>query len=384
MSIKDEINQIPIKDVARTLGIEVIGDRGRCFNRVSHRNGDRNPSLVFGISRNVWKCSVCNFDFKYPTSSGYGKAIDLVMLYNNIDYKDALRWFKETYSLQGDISGKIGVYRASKRLIQRRPSAILTAEDKKPEKKDNTKSIEIYTIFIQHLGKISDIGRNYLKGRGLSDFIIDEYKLTDIKDNKKSEAFLQERFLMEDLIASGVFKISDKTKNPYFNFFNTRLMFPFYENDSVVYIQGRGIEEKTFRNTASEIPCLYNVNMILSPDVEGENVYITEGVIDCLSLLEMNYNAVGVIGIGNFKKEWTKLLRNVKVFLAFDNESDPTIEKAVEKAIQNIADWFAEVNGQAVKYINPKDLKGFESCKDWNDVLVRKLKNKKLIKKEGE
>ena len=376
---KQEIYKLSIKDVAKSLGIEVIGNRGRCFNKLVHRNGDRNPSLIFGIKTNVWKCPVCNFDFKYSTSSGYGSAIDLVMLCNNLDYRDALQWFVETYSIQDDNVSKRSFKARQTPLNKGKAGYTIPAKSVFKEqitKKDNSKNIEIYSSFIEYLGTMSDIGKKYLNGRGISNFLIQNYNLTDIKDNKKTEDFLKENFTMEDLIESGLFRISDKTKKPYFAYFKHRLIFPFYKDDAVVYVQGRDINpdgKVKYYNSGSEVPCPYNVNLVFNnPDIEGELVYITEGIIDCLSLMEMGYNAIGIIGIGGFKRDWVSMLKNVKVFLAFDNEEKEQIQTAVKKSVQNIVNLFAEVNGQAVGFISPKDLKGFDTCKDWNEVLIKK------------
>jgi len=50
-------------------------------------------------------------------------------------------------------------------------------------------------------------------------------------------------------------------------------------------------------------------------------VVITEGEIDCLTLLQFGINAVGSPGAGLFKKSWVKLFSHVsKIYIAFDND----------------------------------------------------------------
>jgi hypothetical protein len=390
-----EIYKLPIKDVAKSLGIEVIGNRGRCFNTAGHQNGDRNPSLIFGVNSNAWKCPVCNFDFQHPSGAGYGSAIDLVMLYYGIDFKEALNWFVDRYHVNNKASGVAykplkSVKGISDRGISGQNRIKNTAGSGKTVNtvEISNKNIEIYGTFVEHLGNISPIGKQYLNSRGISDFLISEYKLTDIKDNDKTAEYLKTKFNMDDLLSSGLFRISGKTKKPYFALFSHRLIFPFYRDNSVVYIQGRDITSNAktkYYNSGTEIPCPYNVNLIRNnPDIRGEQVYITEGIIDCLSLMELGYNAVGVVGIGGFKKDWVSMFKDIRVYLAFDNESSEALREAVRKSVRNIVNMFAEVSGQRIGFITPLDLKDCRDCKDWNDVLLQKRKaeaEKKLINK---
>ena len=50
-------------------------------------------------------------------------------------------------------------------------------------------------------------------------------------------------------------------------------------------------------------------------------VVITEGEIDCLSLLQFEINAVGSPGAGIFGKSWKeKFSQTKKIYIAFDND----------------------------------------------------------------
>ena len=60
----------------------------------------------------------------------------------------------------------------------------------------------------------------------------------------------------------------------------------------------------------------------------SDYVVITEGEIDCITLLQNGINAVGCPGANLFKKEWKSLFNNVdKVYICFDND-DAGIEGA--------------------------------------------------------
>ena len=58
-SIQDVKHNTNIIDIALKLGMEVRGNKCRCFHPENHANGDRTPSLSFSPSRGVFKCFGC-------------------------------------------------------------------------------------------------------------------------------------------------------------------------------------------------------------------------------------------------------------------------------------------------------------------------------------
>jgi len=355
-----EIYKIPIIEVARCLGIDIMqGNRGRCFNLSCHKNGDRKPSLIFGTKANVWCCPVCNFNYKYPTRSGYGSNIDLVMLYMNIDFKEAVRWFNDYFHT--------GIEKHSTfKYKKRSDSAEAFIKQKKQIETNYSLNEMVYDMFLKLLGGISADSRNYLRGRGISNFMINAMQINDIKNYQKTGAELKNLFSVEELQKVGLFN-----EKGNFRFLKHRLIFPFFYDYSVRYIQGRNIDDNSepkYLNSGTDISLPYNSNIIINnPDIEGETIYITEGVIDCISLIELGYNAVGVVGTNGFKSDWVQWFKEVEVVLAFDND------KAGKGAIKRITDMFAAEYIQ-VKSISPEDLPGREGCKDWNDIL-KQLRN---------
>lgn len=367
---KQEIYSIPIIEVAERLGITIQGKRGRCFNPSGHRNGDKHPSLIFGNKQNVWKCPICNFNFKYPTPSGYGSVIDLVMLYLNIDYKACLKWFSDNFNVSTEKFSSPLTQVAHTRRSNGKGTLIRGGMENVKTGENQTL---VYEYFLELLGNISNRGRTYLKNRRLSDYIINAYRITDIKDYQETSNKLKSKFDMGKLKQSGLFN-----KEGNLIFYKHPLLFPFIKDYSIVFIQGRSFDntEPKYLNTGSVIEYPYNSNMILdNPDITGETVYITEGVIDCLSLMELQYNAIGIIGFNNFKREWVKWFKDVNVCLAFDNEGSGELEKSIRKGVKNIVRMFENENLQKIKFITPADInKKYHDCKDWNDVLIKSLK----------
>ncbi|WDT73627.1 MAG: CHC2 zinc finger domain-containing protein (plasmid) [Candidatus Manganitrophus sp.] len=78
----ESVKSIPIQQVARRLGLEVIGQSARCF---SHKP-DRNPSLRLNLNTNRYHCYVCR--------GIYGSVIDLVMQVLGCDFKEAVSYLR--------------------------------------------------------------------------------------------------------------------------------------------------------------------------------------------------------------------------------------------------------------------------------------------------
>ena len=84
----DEIKRLPIRGVAKRLGIKVLsGSRAMCFGR----HDKLTPSLSFHVRKNYWHCFGCGLG---------GSTIDLVMRVLGCDFKTALSWFANEYAMQ--------------------------------------------------------------------------------------------------------------------------------------------------------------------------------------------------------------------------------------------------------------------------------------------
>ena len=59
MKIQDIKQNTNIIEIATRLGLEVRGNKSRCFHPENHANGDRTPSLSFSPSRGIFKCFGC-------------------------------------------------------------------------------------------------------------------------------------------------------------------------------------------------------------------------------------------------------------------------------------------------------------------------------------
>lgn len=281
-----EIYEIPIHQVALKLGLVIKGNAARCFNKQNHKNNDVHPSLSF--KNNYFKCFVCGVKGNVP---------ELVKQYFQIDFKDAAKWLEENFGNNDDFS------RYSPKF--------------KPQKFEPSLKNIILTEFIELCGKVSSRARQYTQSRGLSDDIVDWFRFTDIKRDTLS--IIGEKWTKEELEFAGLLK------KRRFVFENHPLLIPYYYKDEVAYIKGRslkaGVKQK-YRGLNGEILIPYNVNILLDPDIKWDHVFITEGEIDCLTLLDHKINAIGVPGTNGFKLKWIEYFKKYEVIpvIAFDND----------------------------------------------------------------
>jgi hypothetical protein len=82
---------VPIEEVARQLGLDIIGRMARCWRPEKHQHGDRTPSVGLHHRKNFAKCFVCDGRALSP--------LDLVMAVQNVELRVALRWICARYQI---------------------------------------------------------------------------------------------------------------------------------------------------------------------------------------------------------------------------------------------------------------------------------------------
>lgn len=171
---------------------------------------------------------------------------------------------------------------------------------------------------------------NYLiKKRQLEEEIIYLFKL-GYADNKNS---ISELFKEENVLC----KKDEKTGRLY-DFFRNRIIFPLMYQGNALYMSSRSLEEgdaetKKHLHISGTSEFLYNHNVLLK---YSEDLYIVEGVSDCLTLIQSGFNAVAVLGISRFKKKFCKDFKKVKnIHILFDNDENRSgFEASINVAIK--------------------------------------------------
>jgi DNA primase len=162
-------------------------------------------------------------------------------------------------------------------------------------------------------------GIEYLGSRGISSAVIENCGVRYFPQNAYSRvmAKMLKAFNREKLEASGLFNASGRL-----TFYRHRLLFPFFVEGRVSYLQARAIDsgvEPRWHNMRGTISSLYNLDR-LTKLPSGSTVYLVEGFTDTLTLLSHNFDAVGLVGAAGFKEEWICLLGRFNVVAALDSD----------------------------------------------------------------
>ena len=121
----------------------------------------------------------------------------------------------------------------------------------------------------------------------------------------------------------------------HLRYYRHKLLFPYYDlQGRPVYMQARAIDADAKPKELSmsgPIPIPYNIRLL---NGEPGQIYLCEGVIDTLTLLEQGFPSVGIPGAANFKPAWAALFRNKSVHVAFD--PDGPGESGAAKTIERL------------------------------------------------
>ena len=116
MTNTNHIKEIPILEVAHRLGVQV----NRNKKAICFIHSDEDPSLSFNTRENYFKCFGCDET---------GDVIKLVMLYNNVDFKEALKWFEAEFGLKPGESPRPKPLTINLKLLHRITEPRISAKD---------------------------------------------------------------------------------------------------------------------------------------------------------------------------------------------------------------------------------------------------------------
>lgn len=162
-----------------------------------------------------------------------------------------------------------------------------------------------------------DVMRYLTDDRGLSEETIKTYRIGYADGGLKNHLVDKRNFPEELCIKAGVLKRTEN--NRVLDYFYKRIIFPTIKGRQIVYLTGRalGDNKPKYLHLKGEIRYLYNEDAL-----NDKEVYITEGIPDCLTAIQNGYSAVALLGAGGFKDEFIpKVKRCEKVYVCLD--ADP-------------------------------------------------------------
>jgi len=375
----NDIKQIPILLVADKLSINHKNGRDNipCFKG----HDDNTNSLRFDVKNNKFHCFGCLIG---------GDNIDLVCKFLNIEIGKAIEWFKNNFNIMENKYNN-SIYFEKQGTSKPLNSKIEVSVIKK-----------LYTLIMQGMTQIK--GGYIIEERGIGVNVANENfivmnKKSRIYDNIKHKKGVNEDnyiysyigyILLEKLgIDSSLIKeyISVSGLMPVLH---SQYIIPFFVGDDVCYMQGVNVgKQKEEYGKYSylkgiEKPMLYipkslqdeNGDMI---EIQDSSVFVTEGIIDTLSLLTLGIPSVAILDVG-LKKDDKKLIglnKIIKNKISLILDADAPGEKAKAIMYKYMVENHFEVKIRSIKTIAEKaGVSDFNKIKDSNDFLmkVKKLK----------
>ena len=277
-------------------------------------HAEKTPSFSVNIKGQYFNCFGCG---------KAGDVFDFVSLTQNLSFFDSLK------------------YLAGRRGIQF-PKEVDFAKEE-GQRSIETALNEASTLY--HLNLPVNV-KEYLNGRGISDEIIEAYKIGYCAGDTQHKAS------KEILLQAG---LTYENGQEYFKGYIT---FPNIIYGRVVYISGRCFGEKKHKKLQAEkVPLNHVYN---EPALKEKDVIIAEGEIDTLTLLSNGFNACGILGSQSFRPEWKEKFNSCEnTYLSFD--ADEAGEAGNEK--------IAEILGAKAKII------ALPETKDVNDYFKENTKD---------
>ncbi|MDD6863856.1 MAG: CHC2 zinc finger domain-containing protein [Prevotella sp.] len=263
----DEIRATPIEEVAENLGIGIVRHMALC-----PFHNDKHPSLHFDLKKNRYKCFACGAS---------GNVIDLVMRYNNMEFKEAINW----------IGNK----------------EVNTAKDNAYEKKESREEavdIEYLEVLMKNVCINEDAARFLFDERRIDSRVVEWCGLSSVSSDtpcwRWGKAFYDA----------------------------PSLLIPYRDVDGkLLTVQGRylGKEKKPrFKFPHGSQAGMYNKQVIATLK-KGDELWITEGPSDCWAMMSAGRKAVAIpsatsLTTGDLRLLGDGLQKGVSLHMAPDND----------------------------------------------------------------
>lgn len=313
--------RISLIDLAQLLGIKVQHQRAKCLNSGAHSHGDRTPSMHLSAEMGRFKCWVC------PEVKG--DHFDLIMQSLSCSFPQAVEWLQKA----------VGAVPGSVPQIQRQDKPILSAAKPVEELWDRSAVLEDFWNLLEEPTGECEL---YLRKRKIFKAAWQGCKVRMIPHAETFGDRLLERHPLENLQKAGLF-----SEKGYFRFWNHSLLFPYFKSGSLNWFQTRsirpGVQPKEL-NLSGSCPAPFHSKVL---NGRLGKVFVCEGVIDSLTLIQSGFDAIAIPGAGSFKKEWLSLFENKTVFLELD--ADMAGQQASERLYQLMTDHGIRVFWQKIE-----------------------------------
>jgi DNA primase len=251
---------------------------------------------------NIFKCFNCNET---------GGPVDFIQKMEGVDFKSALEILD---------------------LKEYRPIKKFKSHTKTPgtgirDQNILTRAVDYWTF---NLYKKPE-GLKYLYARGIRSYsLIRSLSIGYAPPKGLYQHFLTAGYSKQQILDTGLVK---EGENGIYDHFRNRVTFPVYDRNNIIRtVTSRTIDpEQKIKHLhlPGDISTFYNER-----NIDTSYVVLCEGIFDCLSLLQVGFNASALFGTGGLKAHMAEKLRKTnKIFLAFDRDSNEAGTKGLQRAL---------------------------------------------------
>lgn len=179
--------------------------------------------------------------------------------------------------------------------------------------------LNIVTSYFHKQLKQNQQAMNYLLARGMSEELIDYFKIGYADGNIKPY-LAYEGYGLDEMIDA---KLVVEYDGRYIDFFRNRIILPITMMGNTLYMSGRdlsGKAERKYLNLAAPNSVFINEDILFK---KPKYIILTEGFIDCYTLLMHQFPAIGIAGCNRKKKGLLEKLLNIPtIYIMFDTDKN--------------------------------------------------------------
>lgn len=344
--IVEKLRNLSIESVAWELGITVKRHTALCFN-----HDDHHPSMVFNVTRNSFRCYVCD--------GLYGGPINLVQSYLNLNFVDACLWLGNRFGIfipdAPDVPAQVPV--------KRKPV------EKKVVKPTVEMDLEVLETLVNGLS-LSGKGLEFLTKERMYDLrMMSRLNICSASDDKEILSILTQHYPLERLLKC---KLVFQKEGRMVSYFHAPcLFFPYYGEDGrLLSLQARYLGDREefprFQFPMGAKPSVFNLR-VLNFLKEDEPLYISEGVTDCLALLSDRKKAVAIPSATSLHVVNVEHLAKHPLFM-YPDQDEPGM-----RLFTQLQEEVEKMHGTLTRLELPSD------CKDFSGYYV-KMKKLKAVR----
>ncbi|OGF44779.1 MAG: hypothetical protein A2452_08965 [Candidatus Firestonebacteria bacterium RIFOXYC2_FULL_39_67] len=284
---------VPVIKVWDSLGLKRKDNSAPCFKPEEHKNNDNHWSVSFHQKTNTFRC--------WLEHGIGGDNFNLLFQSKGMTFPKA-KIYLENLS-------------AGIKYIPQEIQAKLIEDELR---------FAIYADFISLCRPVLNVpnASDYLlRQRGMSEVALSSMGVSCVVSHKDTLGGLLTKYTLEQLTHAGLLNAKGEL---YFSELDYALVFPYFREDKVVFLQGRIIGNSDaynrYHNIRAHLPSIYNTNVLKSLG-QTEALYLAEGPTDTLSLISNNMKAVGLAGCKTVKIEFLDLLLPYSIVLCLDHDT---------------------------------------------------------------